>query len=159
MSSNTETAILALVAVLEAKSALDRTILPAPVRNQALPARLASAGANLQTHVNVWDGDTEIDQELLGADVIANGYELAHEVAIEAVVAGGSDADREARFDAMMTAILSALAAGRTLGGAVDTCHVVRISSKQRELVTEGLPNAKGAEVAVRLEFTSSDIR
>ena len=159
MTSKTETAIAALVAVLAAAHAAEPEMLPAPLRNEALPSRLSEVSAAVFMHLNVWDGDTQIDQEMLGADVVEDGYELIHDAAIEFVVAGSTATAREAAFDAGMTAILVAIAADRTLSDKVDTCHVTAIGSKQRELVTEGLPNAKGAEITVRMEFVDSDIR
>lgn len=159
MTSKTEAAIVAFVDALTAKSALDDTVIPEPLRNEALPSRLTETGGGLMMHLNVWDGNTTIDQEMLGADVITDGYELSHELTVEYVVARGSAAEREAAFDLGVKAILGVVSADRTIDGTVSTTHVTEIISKQRELVTQGLPNCKGADITVRLEFVDSDIR
>jgi len=162
--SRTEAAIKALVAALAARAELPDAAIPAPLRNEALPARMFDAGAGIETYLNVWDGSGEITDEFLGADLgQGDGYQLAQRPRIEWVVAGGTAADREAKFDAGLQDIRAAIApvnsggSLRFLAGAVDRSKIENIARAGSGLVTDGLPNIKSAEITVLLEFTSSD--
>jgi hypothetical protein len=156
--SPTETALstffAALVALAQANAAI-----PAPVRNEALPSRLAEAANDLEYHLNLWDGDTEVDTIALGADVLPDGYDLTHKATLEWVVAGGTSDAREAAFDAGIEAVNDMIKADRTLGGVVARCEIEAVQSAQRRLVTEGMPNTKGADIIVAFEFVSSSVR
>jgi hypothetical protein len=163
MTSKTESALQALVAALLATSASMGSALPGPLRNEALPARMFDAGDKLSTHLNVWDGSAQPTEELLGTDQgEADCYEIAHEAIIEWIVAGGSAADREAKFDLGLENIHDAikpdLTGGDTvyLGGAVQGARITSIARQGSGLVIDGMPNARGAEITIELLFTSS---
>jgi hypothetical protein len=170
MTSQTEKALQALVAALTAKAASEGATIIAPLRNNALPARLFDAGAGLEKYLNVWDGDGETLNEALGADSagMLDGYELAQRPLVEWVVAGGTDETREAAFDAGLIDIHDAIKAdseGRYLAGVTDenlagVVHQAAIEAIARQggksLVTDGMPNIKAAELTIRLTFMSS---
>src|SRR5581483_1339938 len=148
--SRTEAAIKALVAALAARAELPDAAIPAPLRNEALPARMFDAGAGIETYLNVWDGSGEITVEFLGADLgQGDGYQLAQRPRIEWVVAGGTAADREAKFDAGLQDIRAAIApvnsggSLRFLAGALDRSKIENIARAGSGLVTDGLPNIK----------------
>src|SRR3954469_16860960 len=117
--SKTGDALEALYAALAAKaSGLDPAI-PQPLQNEALPARFATAGDGLDKYLNVWDSGEDVPEEFLGADTVADGYDLPFSVPIEFVFAGGERAARRVAFEAGLDAIWAAIAADRSLGGAV----------------------------------------
>lgn len=170
--TRTEAAIQALVAALTPDPDAgpdDVPALPAPLRNESLVARLVDLAPGVAVYVNVWDGDGEVVEEALGADLgetiddeaDAGSYEIEHRAVIELVVTAASDAEREAAFDAAMIAIHEAVRPAvdgsiRTyLGGAVDMCRIERVTRAGSGLVTDGMPNCKAAEITVLLEFTS----
>jgi hypothetical protein len=160
MSSNTELSIQALVAALLAQSELDDAALPAPLRNESLPARLFQPSpGEPQRYLNVWDGEGGPVDEFLGAEVIDGGYDIEHRPVIEWVVAGGTKAAREALFDKGLIQIHDAIKRaedGSYLGGVVDAASIEQVTRGGKGLVTDGLPNTKAAEVIPLLKFTSS---
>jgi hypothetical protein len=169
MSSHSEVALQALFdAIVDASEAED-TVLPAPRRNEALPARVAQGGSGLFVWLDVWDGSGRAVGELLGADAIiaadedAKPYDIEHRALIDFSVTGGTESDRRERFDACLKAIAVALrpavvdGALQYLGGAVDNCAIEEVARDGSGIVTEGLPNALGASITVLLTFTSSD--
>src|SRR4051812_30090103 len=105
--TRTEQGIQAFVAALLAQSQIAGAVLPAPMRNNALPARLVATAGDFETYLNVWDGDGDVQDETLGADDAgqADGYNIEHRVSIEWVVARGTDDERRAAFDAGLIAI------------------------------------------------------
>lgn len=169
MTSRTETVLQALVAALTAKAQEVDSPLVAPLRNESLFARMTEGDDAIARYLNVWDGEGEPTDELLGADADptidddadVGRYDIEHRATLEWAVAGGSDAAREAAFDAGLVAIHDAVrpaVSGDTrtyLGGAVGFCTIERIGRSGSGLVTDGLPNVKAAEITVRLEFTS----
>jgi hypothetical protein len=154
--SRTGDALEALFAALAAKAAESDAAIPAPLQNESLPARLLEAPDGLQKYLNVWDSGEDVPDELLGADVIAEGYELAWPVPVEFVIAGGERAARRAAFEAGLDAIWEAMAADRTLGGTVSHAEMLTPRRTGSGLITDGLPNVLAAEITVRLNFTSS---
>jgi hypothetical protein len=162
-ASKTETAILAVVAALQAAAEAEGSKLPAPARNADLVTRLAEvdAGARLAAYLNVLDGDRVAADETLGADLGQNEpFDLTWRVRVEWAVAGGEDADREAHFDAGRAAIWDALkpdASGASvtyLGGAVDSIRCVDILP-QAGTVLDGVPHIKACEFVFDLTYTS----
>ena len=106
--------------------------------------------------LNVWDSGEDVPDEFLGADVIADGYELTWPVPVEFVVAGGERAARRAAFEAGLDAMWEAIAADRTLGGTISHAEMLMPRRTGAGLTTDGLPNVLAADIAVRLTFTSS---
>jgi hypothetical protein len=154
--SRTGDALEALFAALVAKAAEPGAAIPAPLQNEALPARLTEAPEGLQKYLNVWDSGEDVPDELLGADVVADGYELTWSVPVEFVVAGGERPARRAAFEAGLDAIWEAIAADRTLAGTVSHAEMLMPRRTGAGLITDGMPNVLAAEITVRMSFTSS---
>jgi hypothetical protein len=159
-SSATETAIQALIAALTTQAAASPAPFPVPTRNNTLPDRMTASVAAFPAvtfFFNLVDGGKpRILQETLGnPDVVPNTYELENIVELELVVQGPVDADREGAYDAAVLGINAALAVDRSLGGAVEWCQLDE-PPETRGLVTDALPNTKGAVINVRLDYLSS---
>lgn len=146
--TRTEEAIRALHAVLVAAA---DDALPAATRNLALAAALDALESGADAHLNVVDGDGEVAAVELGQP---NIYEIEHALALEWIVKAATDEARESAFDAGLEAIHDALAADETLGGLVDDVEIVAVN--RSNLAIEGVSQLKGAEISVRLTFTSS---
>jgi hypothetical protein len=154
--SKTGDALEALYAALVAKAAEPSPKIPEPLQNEDLLARLESMGSGIEMLLNVWDDSDGDPEELLGADVIADNYEITREVPIELIVAGGSRTDRRAAYEAALEAIDDAIAADRTLDGKVDDARMLAPRRNGSGLVTDGMPNVLAADIRVRLTFNSS---
>lgn len=162
--SKTGDALEALFAALVAKAGEDGSPLPEPTQNEDLAQRLEAMGNGVSALLTVWDDSEDEPEELLGADVIADGYEITKEVPIEFVVAGGSREDRRAKFEAGLEAIDDAVQGligaetepDRTLGGKVEDARALAPRRNGSGLVTDGLPNILAAVIRVRLTFNSS---
>ena len=153
--SATGDALEALFTALVAKAAGPGAAIPSPLQNESLPARLIEAPGGLQKYLNIWDSGEDVPDEVLGADILADGYELTWPVPVEFVVAGGERAGRRAAFEAGLDAIWEAIAADRTLGGTVSLAEMLTPRRTGSGLITDGLPNVLAAEITVRLSFTS----
>lgn len=163
MTTPTETAILAVVAALQAEADSTAAVLPGPLRNEDLLARLTDATGDLKLHLNVLDGDRGDADEMLGADLSdEKRYDLSQRVEIEWMVAGGDSAAREARFDAGRKAIWDALKPDTSggsityLGGAVSGIRLVDLISHSGTNAA-GAPNIKACVFVFELTFASSD--
>jgi hypothetical protein len=155
--SRTGDALEALFAVLAAKAGEPSPKIPAPLQNEDLPARLVSIGGDLAMLLNVWDDAQDDDPlELLGADVIADSYEIVKDVPVELVVAGGTRLARRVAFEAALEAIDDAIAADRTLGSVVDDARVLAPRRNGSGLVVDGMPNVLAADIRIRFTFNSS---
>lgn len=154
--SATGDALEALFAALQTKAAEPGAAIPAPLQNESLPARLIEAPDGLQKYLNVWDSGEDTPDEFLGADVLAEGYDLTWPVPAEFVVAGGDRAARRLAFEAGLDAIWDAIAADRTLGGTVSHAEMLTPRRTGSGLITDGMPNVLAAEITVRLSFVSS---
>lgn len=167
MSSRSETVIQALVDALTARSQGVNAPLPTPLRNEDLYARLEKSDAGLRRIVIVWDGASEVTEEVLGADLgdpidedAAGGYDIAQRPQIEMAIADGDPGARTAAFDAALIAIHDAVRPAIVdgnpvyLGGAVDYCAIESIE-REGNLATDGMPGVRAAIVTVRLVFTS----
>jgi hypothetical protein len=154
--SRTGDALEALFAALQAKAAEPGAAIPPPLQNESLPARLMETPDGLQRYLNVWDSGEDTPDEFLGADILAEGYELTWPVPVEFVVAGGERAARRAAFEAGLDAIWEAIAGDRTLGGTVSHAAMLTPRRTGSGLITDGMPNVLAAEITVRLSFTSS---
>lgn len=167
-ASESEAALAAFFAALVTQAAQSGSPLPAPRRNEALPARVAQGGDGLFVWLNVWDGSGRSVGEYLGADneiahdASAKPYDIEQRPMIDFSVTGGTETARRARFDAGLQAIAAALRpvlvsnALVYLGGAVDSCEIEEVARDGSGIVTEGLPNALGASITVLLTFQSS---
>jgi hypothetical protein len=154
--SRTGDALEALFAALQAKAAEPGAAIPPPLQNESLPARLMEAPDGLQKYLNVWDSGEDVPDEFLGADILADSYELTWPVPVEFVVAGGERAARRAAFETGLDAIWDAIAADRTLSGTVGHAEMLTPRRTGSGLITDGMPNVLAAEITVRLSFVSS---
>ncbi len=154
--SRTGDALEAVRAALVAKAGEPSPKIPVPLQNEDLPARLLEMGSDLGMLLNIWDDSDGEPEELLGADVIADSYEITHEVLIEFIVVGGTREARRAAFEAGLEAIDDAITADRTLGGAVGDARMLAPRRNGSGLVVDGMPNALMAEIRIRLTFNSS---
>lgn len=157
--TRTEQALRAL------RDAIDRALgaggLVPVVRNETLDDAIAYFGAGGGRdgggYVNVVDGNPRATGEgqFLGAALRpeSEGYEIVHVAEVEIYVMHGDGDRRDSQFDAIVEAVALALAADRTLGGAVDFAE---IEPPERELLAvEGLPAIKTALLPVALAFVS----
>jgi hypothetical protein len=154
--SKTGDALEALFAAFVAKAGEPSPKIPEPLQNEDLPARLAEMGSDLEMLLNVWDDSDGDPEEMLGADVIPDNYEITREVPVEFIVAGGTREARRAAFEAGLEAIDDAISADRTLGGAVDDARMLAPRRNGSGLVVDGMPNVLAADIRVRLTFNSS---
>ncbi|MCC7282962.1 MAG: hypothetical protein IT556_11300 [Acetobacteraceae bacterium] len=131
MSTARETAITALLGLAQALPGLTA------LRNAAWPERVPPGGL-----VVVRDGET-IEEEAMLSPL---SYGIVHRADVEVF------ADGEAARDAIIGALAGAIAADRTLGGAVEWAEA---SSPDYDIVApEGAALVAGASVSVRLMFT-----
>lgn len=163
--TETETALAAVFDALAAKCAAAG--MPAPHRNEALPTRVAQAGA-LFIWINQWDGSTTVVDEDIGADVLlaqdpaAKPYQIECRPLIDFSVTGGTQNERNAAFDLGLRTINAAvrpvLDGGELeyLGGAVDASSIEEVLRDGSGTITEGIPNTRGASVTALLTYTSS---
>jgi hypothetical protein len=147
MASRTEEALQALVGVLAEAAG---GALPEPTRNRVLADALDALDSNATAHLNIVDGDGEVEATELGQPRV---YEISQTAAVEWIVKASTDADREAAFDAGLEAIATAIEADPTLGGVVDDTEITAVS--RSNLAIEGVAQLKGAEISIRLQFTS----
>jgi hypothetical protein len=84
---------------------------PEVARNEVLPAKIPAGGP-----VIVRDGDSGEPEVTLNPV----SYLWQHRAEIEVVIKGGTPADRDAAFDALLVAIGATLASDPTLAGAVE---------------------------------------
>lgn len=135
-------------AILSALYERLRTNLTASVRrNEVLSEKVPSAGL-----VIVRDGEPG-EPEVLLSPV---SYLWRHRATLDVVVAGGTQAERDAALDTLLIAIDAALETDRTLGGLVD---FLEIGPPSFEIVPiEGATPIKGAVVPVILHFESSSL-
>ena len=140
--SASETALKALASVIEAG-------LPAGAefaRNLALPARIPATGLAI-----LRDGDPGEPEVLMSPET----YVYTHRAELELVVEDGDQSARDATFDALKTAVASALAADRTLGGAVEWAQ--GRAPAPVPITAEGAEALKGASVLIELTYATSD--
>lgn len=139
MPSHRETILVALFETL-------RSTLTASVRrNEALPEKVPSTGL-----VVLRDGEPG-EPEVLLSPV---SYLWRHRAPLDVMVGGGTQAERDAALDVLLTATGAALEQDRTLGGLVDW---LEIGSPSFETVPiEGAAPVKGAVVPVILHYETS---
>jgi len=139
-----ETAIAALYARLQASFAA-RATAPLVLRNETVPQRLPPGGL-----VVLRDGETVEETPLLSP----LAWAVEHRAEVEVIVAGATPAARAALLDALLADIAAAIAADRTLGGAVEWAQPS--SPGFEDVEVEGAAAARGALVPVTLWFTAA---
>jgi hypothetical protein len=119
---------------------------PAPVvlRNETVPQRIPAGGL-----VVVRDGEPVSETAMFSplAWAIEQGAE------VEVVVAGATPAARDVQLDDLLSAIGAAIAADRTLGGAVEWAGLG--APRFEDIVVEGAAASRAALVTVTLAFTA----
>jgi hypothetical protein len=138
-----ETAIAALHATLASALAV-RSPAPLLLRNETIPQRIPAGGL-----VVVRDG--EILSETAMFSPLA--WAIEHGAEVEIVVAEATPADRDALLDDLLSTIGAAVAADRTLGGAVE--WVGPGAPRFEDIVVEGGAASRAALVTVTLAFTA----
>ena len=118
----------------------------AVLRNAVLPESVPAGGL-----VILRDGDPG-EPELVFSPL---AYHYRHAAEIEAFVQAGAAGDRDAAMDALLGAIGNAIAADRTLGGAVE--HVEASAPDLSDEAVAGAPAVKQATVMAFLHYTTSD--
>jgi hypothetical protein len=149
--SNTEAALAALHAKLIAKAVEGSPKIPPPSRNLSLPGELAEF-SGVRAFLNTFDGDIRWDDQLLG-DAQAH-YELKQPATISWVVEGVDPAARDTVFDDGLQALIAALFADRTLGGAVAGLEVPTV--RRRGLATDGLAHMRACAIEVEMLISST---
>ena len=140
MPTTRETLLSALHAAL--KSIPSSTVL----RGEVLPERVPAGGLLILRDGE--PGEPEVTLSPLA-------YHYQHRAEIEAVVQGKTPPDRDAAFDALTSAIGTALAADRTLGG---LCNWVEADAPRPvDLPVEGGQALKAAVVPVVLHYSTAD--
>lgn len=142
MASKSETVLQALASLLAAN------LPPGAVfrRNESVPHRIPAAGV-----VILQDGDPGPPEALFSPPV----YLYEHRAEVDIVCDRATAANVDAAFDAVKTAIGSALAANRTLGGLCD--YVLGEAPAPLELNIEGAEGLKAATLVIVLIYGSSD--
>ncbi len=137
MSTTRETILAALHARLQLLAA---TVL----RDEVLPERIPLAGLIILRDGQ--PGEPEVTLSPLR-------YHFQHRAELEVIVQGAND--RATVFDTLITAIGTALAADRTLGGLCDWVEAEAPASV--DLPVEGAVSLKAAVVTVVLHYTTAD--
>lgn len=155
MTSKTETALLALVDALDAT--FGPKSFPRVNRNEALDDVLkAMGGAAGGAYVNVVDGQGEVNEQFLGAEVAPEieGYEILHHSNVEIFVCQADQVQRDATFDALLEAVAEAIETDRTLGGFVSDTQFE--APDRNDFKEDGLPVIKSATLTVTMTFFSA---
>jgi hypothetical protein len=138
-----ETAIAALHAGLMAALAV-RSPAPVILRNETVPQRIPPGGL-----VVVRDGETLSETAMFSP----LAWAIEHGAEVEIVVAGATPAERDTALDDLLSAIGAAVAADRTLGGAVE--WAAPGAPRFDDVVVEGAAASRAALVTVTLAFTA----
>ena len=137
-----EAAIAALHGRL-ATSLAGRNPAPLVLRGETVPQRLPPGGL-----VVIRDGETVEETAILSPLTWA----IEHRTEIEVTVGGATSAARTALLDALLVDIAAAIAADRTLGGAVEWAQPGAPDFEDVEF--EGAAAARAASIPVALFFT-----
>ena len=137
-----EAAIAALYGRL-ATSLADKNPAPLVLRGETVPQRLPPGGL-----VVIRDGETVEETAILSP----LAWAIEHRAEVEVTVAGTTPAARNALLDALLMDIAAALAADRTLGGAVEWAQPGAPDFEDVEI--EGAAAARAASIPVTLFFT-----
>jgi len=137
-----ETAIAALHSRLTTSLAA-RNPAPVVLRGETIPQRIPLGGL-----VVVRDGETVEETPILSP----LAWQIEHRAEVEVTVAGATPAARNTLLDALLVDIATAIAANRTLGGAVEWAQPGSAAFEDVEF--EGAAAARAASVPVTLFFT-----
>lgn len=141
MASKSETVLQALHSALVGRMPYGAKVL----RNAVLPERVPAAGVMI-----LRDGNPGTPEALMSPPL----YVYEHRAEIDVVVEG-TEAAREAAFDALKLAIYAAIAADRTLGGLCD--YAIGEAPAPINLAIEGAEGFKAATIPVVLTYGTAD--
>jgi hypothetical protein len=118
---------------------------PAPIvlRGETIPQRIPPGGL-----VVVRDGEAVEETPILSP----LAWQVEHRAEVEITVAGATPAARNPLLDALLVDVAAAIAANRTLGGAVEWAQPGGASFEDVEF--EGAAAARAAAIPVTLWFT-----
>ena len=137
-----ETAIAALHSRLTTSLAA-RNPAPVVLRGETIPQRIPLGGL-----VVIRDGETVDETPILSP----LAWQIEHRAEVEITVGGATPAARNTLLDALLVDIATAIAANRTLGGAVEWAQPGSAAFEDVEF--EGAAAARAASVPVTLFFT-----
>ena len=137
-----ETAIAALTSRLVTSLAV-RSPAPVVLRGEIVPQRIPAGGL-----VVVRDGETVEETPILSP----LAWQIEHRAEVEITVGATTPAARNTLLDALLMDIAAAIAANRTLGGAVEWTQPGSAGFEDVEF--EGAAAARAASVPVTLFFT-----
>jgi hypothetical protein len=137
-----ETAIAALHSRLVTSLAV-RNPTPLVLRGETIPQRIPPGGL-----VVVRDGETVEETPILSP----LAWQIEHRAEVEITVAGATPAARNALLDALLLDVATAIAANRSLGGAVEWAQPGSASFEDVEF--EGAAAARAAAMLITLWFT-----
>ena len=140
--STRETAIAALHSRLVTSLAA-RNPAPLVLRGETIPQRVPPGGL-----VVVRDGETVEETPIL----LPLAWQIEHRAEVEITVAGATPAARNTLLDALLVDVGAAIAANRTLGGAIEWAQPGSAGFEDVEF--EGAAAARAASVPVTLFFT-----
>ena len=142
MTTKSETVLQALFAILDTNKPAGSKLL----RNATLPERIPSGGIAI-----LRDGDPGRPEVLLSPAT----YIYEHRAEIDVVIEAAAPTTRDAAFDLWKSAIGTALATDRTLGGLCD--YVLGDAPAPLDLMLEGADGMKAATVGIVLTYSSPD--
>lgn len=140
--SVSETALKALYSAVSAAAPALATC----ERNSTLPVDYPSTGLLI-----VRDGQPGEPEVLMSPET----YIYTHLADIDVVFQNGDASDRDAGFDVLKQSVAAALAADRTLGGAVE--YAQGRAPAPLEITAEGVEAIKAATIQVELTYETSD--
>ncbi|BCW88047.1 hypothetical protein sos41_11850 [Alphaproteobacteria bacterium SO-S41] len=123
-----ETILLATLPLLDAAAATVIGATGVVTRNQSVAERMEADDAYW---LNLLDGAPDGPPDACMGD----GYDFTHVARVMIGVRGDSDADRDARFAALVKAINTAAIADETLGGLVDLMQVQPVEAPDAEIL------------------------
>ena len=116
------------------------------LRNEVLPEKVPGGGL-----IILRDGDPGEPEVTLSP----LSYYWQHRAVLEVIVTGTDAAARDAALDDLFSAISTALAADRSLGGLCDL--VTPLAPDTNSLAIEGAAGIKAATVAIELIYVTTD--
>lgn len=137
-----ETALAALLVCLQDALGV-RSPAPLVLRNETVPQRIPAGGL-----VVLRDGEAVEETAILSP----LAWQVEHRAELEVTVGGATPAARAALLDGLLGDIASAIAADRSLGGAVEWTQPGAPAFEDVEV--EGAAAARAAAIPVTLFFT-----
>jgi hypothetical protein len=135
-----------VLAALAARIAANLPPGAAFARNGTLPTRIPAAGVAI-----LRDGDPGEPEAWLSPP----GFYYEHRAELDLIVDRPTAAARDAAFDALKAAVGAALAADRTLGGAVDWAQPE--APVPADIAIDGAEGMKAATVPIVLVYATTD--